>query len=209
MASGPNIWLMLMHVWALMTQFGRGMLSYLEFPLISNLISSGLSGYQQLLSLLSFPASVWRPAGVENMTSKKSRSKKSNDFGSTAARARSVRVAASTYGMPTGVLESSKAFFRTMMDPAHMADYDCNGIPDENTRPVLVSKTVSTTMMPMTSWTTFVSANGDKVSAGSMDSFEITKFYIIQDSNSCIRYHVVAYGTGKWTEGSSAKKAVS
>lgn len=207
MASGPSVWMLMMHVWGLMKQFAHGSLSYLEFPFMINLFSRGQSGYQLLLNLRSYLGSVLRPAGVVNMTSKKSSNKNRNDFGSSAARAKSVRVAATAYALPAGVLESSKAFFRTMMDPAHMADYDCNGIPDENTRPVLVSKTVSTTMMPLTNWVQFISVNGDKVAPGSMDSFEAQKFYIIQDSNSCIRYHLVAYGTGKWTASSAAKKA--
>lgn len=191
-----------------MKQCARGLLDSLVSPLMSKLGSErsvawrvSLSGHRSgaVMSL--------QVAGLVKIMTRRRRNgkKRSDDFGARAARSRSVRVAASEITRPV-LLATSKSFVQTVLDPAHGSDYHCAGIPDENTQPVLVRTAVATTQYPM-AFDRFLTENDGDMAFTSVTTFVADKFYVIQDSNSCVTCYLVAHGTGSYTIATSAKTA--
>lgn len=189
-----------------MRAYASGLLSSLVSPLTTNLGSQRSVMWQKIS--MSYQLDVGmslQVAGLVKIMARKKRngnSKRSN-FGADAARTRSVRVAAAQVARPV-LLATSKSFVQTVLDPAHGSDYHCAGIPDENTQPVLTRTAVSTVQYPM-AFSRFLTESDGDMAFNSVTTFVADKFYIIQDSNACVKCYLVAHGSGSFTSGSTVK----
>lgn len=90
--------------------------------------------------------------------------------------------------------EGSKAYVRAVLDPAHVKDYDPQGIPDANTVPTLVTNLqVNYTFNLKPTKMTVQTAVGT-YSEVTLTKGQVDYVYIVQTGDSCIGYIALYFG---------------
>lgn len=81
--------------------------------------------------------------------------------------------------------ESSSAWVKTVIDPAHAREYSCRGIPDENQDPTLVyygrdTLTLNAGFFEALTSTTYALVNGTWTASSGMTNFVFSDVYVVQ-----------------------------
>jgi len=139
------------------------------------------------------------PAGDENMPRRKSTGK-SNDnkntpkqsFVNNVHRGKSVRYGASALAVT--MPETSRAFIKSVLDPAHAKEYNPTGVPDSNTRPTLTRNLQYTTVMPTIPSGQFIylttGGTTSTMAVSAASGWTVEKYYILQTCDAAIDYIV-------------------
>lgn len=93
----------------------------------------------------------------------------------------------------------SRAYYATVLDPAHASEYDCLGMPDDNTMPTIVRASRATYNIPMNLTGEYyaVADAGGNFAKVNLTESNITTIYFIQTADSSMDLVVLYNGTFK------------